>query len=268
MARLLVEDGHDVRGYDTSDAARERFEQSVASIGAAADSAEVVILMLPSSAVVEQVLLGDGLLDAVPANTLVVDMGSSEPTSTRRLAETAAARNLQLIDAPVSGGVRKAVDGTLTIMAGGPPEHFERARPLLEVLGGSVLHVGPVGAGHALKALNNLLSATTLLASTEAMVVGREFGLDPQTMLDVINGSTGRSWSTEFKLPEYVLTGRYDSAFGLGLMVKDLGIAVGLADATGSPLRLGRLTAEIWAEAGDALPDDADHTELSRWLGA
>jgi 3-hydroxyisobutyrate dehydrogenase len=154
------------------------------------------------------------------------------------------------------------------IMAGGPPDQFERARPLLEVLGGSVLHVGPVGAGHAVKALNNLLSATTLLASSEAMLVGRAFGLDPQTMLDVINGSSGRSWSTELKLPEYVLTGRYDSAFGLRLMVKDLGIAVGLAEATGTPLRLGRLTEQMWAEAREELPPDADHTEIARWLGA
>src|SRR5262249_41175072 len=162
-------------GYDASAGARAAFGGIDTVQGAA--HAETVILMLPSTAVVEQVLLEDGLLETVASGALVVDMGSSEPTSTRRLAEQAAGRGVYLIDAPVPGGVRKAVDGTLTIMAGGPREQFERARPLLEVLGASVRHVGPVGAGHALKALNNLLSATTLLASTEAVLVGREFGL-------------------------------------------------------------------------------------------
>ena len=133
-------------------------------------------------------------------------------------------------------------------------------------MGRKVLHVGDAGAGHALKALNNLLSATTLLASAEALLVGRRFGLDPQVMLDAINGSTGRSYSTELKLPEYVLPRTFSSGFGLRLMVKDLRTAVRLADATGSPLPLGTASAELWGRAEHALPADADHTEIARWL--
>ena len=166
----------------------------------------------------------------------------------------------------MSGGVRGAEAGTLTIMAGGSEEQFGTCRPLLEAVGGYVLHVGPVGAGHALKALNNLLSGTTLLASAEAMLVGRRFGLEPQVMVDAINVSTGRSYSTEYKLPEFVLTGMYDAGFALRLMAKDLRIAAGLAEATGTPLELGRLSTAIWERAAAELPEDADHTEIARWL--
>jgi 3-hydroxyisobutyrate dehydrogenase len=224
--------------------------------------------MLPDSTVVEQVLVGDGLLHALRDNALIVDMSSSEPASTQRLAESAMETGVHLIDAPVSGGVLKAVDGTLTIRAGGSDELLERARPLLELMGSNVLHVGPVGAGHALKALNNLLSATTLVATTEALVAGRRFGLDPRVMLAAINGSSGRSWSSEFKLPEYVLSGRYADGFDLRLMVKDLETAVALAHATGTHCRLGELTARIWGEAAQNLPENAAHTEIARWLGA
>ena len=164
-------------------------------------------------------------------------MGSSEPLRTRELAQRAAARGVELIDAPVSGGVRGALAGSLTIMVGGDPAPVARCRPLLETLGRAVLHVGPVGAGHALKALNNLLSATHLLASCEALAIGRRFGLDPQVMLDAINVSTGRCASTERKLPDFVLTGSYDSGFALALMVKDVGIAVALGEGSGSSRR-------------------------------
>jgi 3-hydroxyisobutyrate dehydrogenase len=137
---------------------------------------------------------------------------------------------------------------------------------LLEAIGGKVMHVGAVGAGHALKALNNLLSGTTLLASAEALLVGRRFGLDPEVMLDTINVSSGRSWSTEYKLPQFVLTERYDAGFAVGLMAKDLRIAAGLAEATGTPLELGKLAAAIWERAAEELPADADHTTIARWL--
>jgi 3-hydroxyisobutyrate dehydrogenase len=225
-----------------------------------------VILMLPDSRIVRQVLLADGLLDALEPGSLVIDMSSSEPTETQALAGEAERRGVQLMDAPVSGGVKGAVEGTLTIMAGGTEEQFERARPLLEAIGGRVLHVGGVGAGHAFKALNNLLSGTTLLASAEALLVGRRFGLDPELLVETINVSTGRSYSTEYKLPEFVLTGTYDAGFALRLMAKDMRIASGLAEATGTPLELGRLSTELWERAAEELPADADHTEIARWL--
>jgi 3-hydroxyisobutyrate dehydrogenase len=264
MASQLIAAGYDVRGYDAAPAAREGFERSVGSLAEAA--AAEVVLSLPDSSVVRQVLLVDGLLDALEPGSLVIDMSSSEPTETQALAAEAERRGRQLMDAPVSGGVKGAVEGTLTIMAGGTQEQFDRARPLLDAIGSRVLHVGGVGAGHALKALNNLLSGTTLLASAEALLVGRRFGLDPRLLVETINVSTGRSYSTEYKLPEFVLTGTYDAGFALRLMAKDLRIAAGLAEATGTPLELGHLSTAIWERAAAELPEDADHTEIARWL--
>jgi 3-hydroxyisobutyrate dehydrogenase len=264
MASRLIAAGYDVRGYDALPAARERVRGARQTLAEAA--AEIVILMLPDSAAVRQVLVADGLFDALEPDALVIDMGSSQPTETRALAAEAEGRGVQLVDAPVSGGVRGALEGTLAVMAGGNDEQFERCRPILEGIGGNVLHVGPVGAGHALKALNNLLSGTTLLASAEALLVGRRFGLEPRVMLDVINASSGRSWSTQYKLPEFVLTGTYDSGFALRLMAKDLRIAAGLAEATGTPLELGAISTAVWERAAEELPDDADHTDIARWL--
>jgi 3-hydroxyisobutyrate dehydrogenase len=272
MAGRLAEAGYTVRGYDADPTVSRAFamttDRAIAVDGAAevADQAAVVILMLPGSAVVRSVLFDDGLLDRLAPGTLLVDMSSSEPIQTRDLAAAAGERGVPMVDAPVSGGVRGARQGSLTIMTGGAPEAVESLRGLLEVMGGKILHVGPVGAGHALKALNNLLSATHLLVSSEAMVVGQEFGLDPSVMLEAINGSSGRSGSTEVKWPKFMLERSFDSGFGLRLMLKDMRIAVELADATGWPSRLGGAAVELWARAADQLPPDADHTEILRWL--
>jgi 3-hydroxyisobutyrate dehydrogenase len=268
MAERLVEAGYTVRGYDADPAVRRKFAGAVASAEAVADSAAAVILMLPDSAVVRSVLLDDGLLSHMAPGAVLIDMSSSEPMRTRELAAAAGEHGVPMVDAPVSGGVRGAVAGSLMIMAGGAPEPVAAVRGVLEVLGKKVLHVGPAGAGHALKALNNLLSATHLLVSSEAMLVGKEFGLDQEVMLEAINGSSGSSASTVNKWPRFMLGRGFDSGFGLRLMLKDMRIAVGLARATDRPSRLGEAAVGLWAEAADRLPADADHTEILRWLEA
>lgn len=271
MVRRLVEAGYTVRGFDTDPASRERLAEAGASpaggLSAVADGADAILLMLPDSDAVEQVLNEGGLLEAAAAGTVLVDMGSSRPHATRTAAASAAGRGVPMVDAPVSGGVGGAEAGTLTIMAGGGDGDVARVRPVLERLG-KVSHVGAVGAGHALKALNNLMSATHLLVSSEALLAGREFGLDPAVMLEVVNGSSGRSGSTEAKWPTFVLPGTYDSGFGLRLMLKDMRIAVGLARESGRPSALGESAVALWAEAAGELPRDADHTEIVRWLEA
>jgi 3-hydroxyisobutyrate dehydrogenase len=272
MVRRLAGAGHVVAAYDTSEQARERV-RGVAGIAvtetvtAVADGADAVILMLPDSDVVEHVLLDEGLLGCVAPSAALVDMSSSEPGRTRVLAERAARRGVTLIDAPVSGGVAGARDGTLTIMVGGPEAALARLRPVLEVLGSKVVHAGDVvGAGHAIKALNNLMSAAHLLVSSEALLAGRAFGLDPAVMLDIVNGSSGRSGSTENKWPRFILPGRFDSGFGLRLMLKDMQVAVALEHAAGIPAPLSQAAVDAWASAAAALPADADHTEIARWL--
>jgi len=271
MSSRLVRAGFRVQAYDVSEDARAAFTresgaEAVESLAACAAGVRAVVLMLPSSPIVRAVLLEDGLLEAMPPGSLVADMGSSEPVQTRELAEEAARRGVELVDAPVSGGVRGAVAGSLAIMFGGSEEQFEVCRPLLGQLGSKVLRAGPVGAGHALKALNNVLSATHLLVSAEAIRVGRRFGLDPQLMLDVINAATGRSYSTEYKLPTFVVPETYDAGFALRLMVKDMKTAVALARATGTATPLTDGSTELWERAAEVLAEDADHTEIARWL--
>ncbi|WP_200834365.1 NAD(P)-dependent oxidoreductase [Amycolatopsis alkalitolerans] len=267
MARRLTEAGYTVRGFDTDPAAREHAgATTVDTLTAVAEGAEAILLMLPNSDVVEHVLYKGGLLEAAKPGTVLVDMGSSRPHSTKAVADWSASRGVPMVDAPVSGGVTGAEAGTLTIMAGGAAEHVERVRPPLERLGATVSHVGGAGAGHALKALNNLMSATHLLVSSEALLAGQEFGLDPRVMLEVVNGSSGRSGSTQTKWPKFVLPGTFDSGFGLRLMLKDMRIAVDLARETGWPSALGESAVELWAKAAEELPAGADHTEIVRWL--
>jgi 3-hydroxyisobutyrate dehydrogenase len=272
MTRRLAAAGHVVLGYDLAQAARDRLA-GVAGVTVTeavtdvADGADIVILMLPDSAAVEQVLLGDGLLGRITPPTLIADMSSSEPTRTRALAERAAGRGVTLIDAPVSGGVVGAREGSLTIMAGGSPADLEALRPVLGVLGSRIVHAGPVaGAGHAIKALNNLMSAAHLLVSCEAIQAGQAFGLDPAVIVDIVNGSSGRSGSTQTKWPRYILPATFDSGFSMRFMVKDMAIALRLAQGAGCPAPLSQAALELWATAADAMPPGADHTEIGRWL--
>jgi 3-hydroxyisobutyrate dehydrogenase len=240
MVARLAGGGVTVRAYDVAPAARE----------AVADLVEVTA----------------GAAEAAP-DALLVDMSSSEPARTRVVAERVRAAGARMIDAPVSGGVRGARGGTLTIMAGGDEADVEEARPVLELLGSRVLPAGPIGAGHAVKALNNLMSATHLLASCEALAAAERFGIEPARFLDIVNTSSGRSGSTERKLPDFVLTDAYDSGFTLALMLKDMRIAAGLEADCGTPDGLSRASVALWAEAAEALPPDADHTEIARWVG-
>ncbi|MCZ2860104.1 NAD(P)-dependent oxidoreductase [Blastococcus sp. VKM Ac-2987] len=226
---------------------------------------DTVVLMLPDSRVVEAVLLTDGLLDRLPSGALVIDMGSSEPASTQRLAAEARARGTGYVDAPVSGGVARAVTGELSIMVGGDPADVERARPHLEPLGGSVTVVGAAGAGHAAKALNNLLSATNLAAAAEVLTVAAGFGIAPEVMVEVLNTSTGRSQATEVKYPKHVLTGSYDSGFAMDLMIKDLGIARSLAAAQQASIPVTDAAYAAALGAREALGGAGlDHTEIAR----
>ncbi|GAA4415277.1 NAD(P)-dependent oxidoreductase [Georgenia halophila] len=229
---------------------------------------DVVVLMLPSSRVVEAVLEGtgegDGLLARLEPGALVIDMSSSEPESTRRLAAAAAEHGVGYVDAPVSGGVAKAVTGELSIMAGGDPVDVEKAVRHLEPMGTTITPVGPSGAGHAAKALNNLLSATNIAAAAEVLTVAAKFGIEPKVMVDVVNASTGRSQASEVKYPKHILTGTYDSGFAFDLMVKDIGIATALAESHGVPLEITGAAARAAGEAAGEQP--ADHTELARFV--
>jgi 3-hydroxyisobutyrate dehydrogenase len=269
MAQRLLGAGFTVSGYDAAAVARDRAAAAgirvVDSPANAVIGAAGLILMLPDSTIVEAVLHDPGLQDALTPATTVIDMSSSVPARTRALAEELAARGIQLVDAPVSGGVKGAQAGALTVMAGGADAVVARVTPWLEPLG-RVVPTGDVGSGHAIKALNNLLSATHLLATSEAMLAGETLGLDPQVMLSVFNGSSGKSGSTENKFPNFILPGTFDSGFALRLLVKDMRIAVDIEEATGVAHALGSDAVKIWERAAADLAPDADHTEIARWV--
>jgi 3-hydroxyisobutyrate dehydrogenase len=269
MARRLPAAGYQVVGYDASAeimreiAGLDGFTPAPGITGLGTD---LVLLCLPDSDVVEHVLLAEGLLDSVPAGGMVIDMSSSDPARTRALAARADEADVTLIDAPVSGGVSGARAGTLTIMVGGPPEAFELARPILAGIGKRVVHAGDVGAGHATKALNNLMSSANMIVASEALIAGRRFGLDPAVMLEIINGSTGRSGATENKWPQFVLTEKFDMGFTMRLTVKDIRLALGIEHATGTPSPVSEAVLAAWETALSELQGNPDHSEIARWL--
>jgi 3-hydroxyisobutyrate dehydrogenase len=271
MATRLVEAGYAVRGSDLSAAARTAFAQrGGASFEIARDAAEraaFAIMMLPDGKVVREALLGSGgAAEALRPGALVIDMSSSAPLGTRDLAQELAARRIDLIDAPVSGGLKRALDGSLAIMAGGNAALIEKARPLLELMGRSVIQVGPIGAGHAAKALNNYVSAAGFAAACEAMIVAGKFGIDRGVFIDVLNASTGRNNSTENKMKPVVLSGTFDSGFAMALMAKDVRTAAELAEELGVEAEGAHAAAKLWADALSALGKGADHSELYRFL--
>lgn len=269
MAARLREAGYTVQAFDLSPAAQASAEEAgmiaSANVVDAVSAADAVILMLPSTAMVRTVLEDEAVLAALAPGVLVIDMGSSEPLATRQLAEMLTGRGLRFMDAPVSGGVTAAQAGTLTIMAGARPEDFAKAQPLISILGKPV-HVGAVGAGDAVKALNNLLSATHLWVTSEAVLAGERFGIDPEILLGVVNSSSGRSGSSEVKWPRFVLPGSFDSGFTLRLMLKDMKIATDLCEQVGQAVTLGAEAVTVWEKAAAGLPESADHTEVARWL--
>ncbi|HWF77470.1 MAG TPA: NAD(P)-dependent oxidoreductase [Caulobacteraceae bacterium] len=274
MAARLVAAGHVLTVCDVDASVVERFvakhsAKVAATSRAAAEGADVVITMLPNSAIVAAVLRGtDGALAALKRGCIVIEMSSGVPSVTQALEEEVVAAGGFLVDAPVSGGVARAVSGELAIMVGGASEMVDAAEPVLKAMGTSVLRTGGVGTAHAMKALNNLVSAAGFLASVEALLIGKRFGLDPAMMVDVLNASTGVNNSTQKKLRPFVLSRRFDSGFALDLMVKDLGIALGLADDGHVIAPLAAMTRNLWAEAlADAVgPDHTDAARLSERL--
>jgi 3-hydroxyisobutyrate dehydrogenase len=242
-----------------------RAAPSVAALGRESD---VVITMLPDGDAVRHVVVGDEdcLLRGLRPGAVVIDMGSSAPTGTVALGAILQSRGIGMLDAPVSGGVPRAEAGTLAIMVGGDATLLERCRPILGAIGGRIFATGALGSGHAVKALNNLVSAAGLVVAAEALLTGRRFGVAPGVMLEVFNASTARNNSTEHKFVPFVFSRTFDSGFALDLMVKDLGIALDLAAATGTPTRLGAACCELWLAAQRQLGAGADHTEIVRWL--
>jgi 3-hydroxyisobutyrate dehydrogenase len=239
----------------------------------AARSASFVITCLPTSREVESLLDGPtGLLATLGSGAMLVDCTSGDPATSRRIAARLAERGIDFLDAPVSGGVSGAEQGTLTVMCGGDAAVFARARPVLEAFGRKIVHCGPVGAGHALKAVNNALLAVHLWSTAEGLAALAKAGVSPAVALDVINASSGRSNASQNLFPERVLTRAFPRTFRLALLDKDVGIAADVAREQRVPSPLLQLTSELFRVAHQALGEEADHVEAVRlveqWAGA
>jgi 3-hydroxyisobutyrate dehydrogenase len=271
MASRLVQAGYTVAGFDPVEAARNAFAEAGGRIAATAieavSGAAVLITMLPDDNAVRAALLGpDAVADRLAMGAIVVEMSSSSPLGTRTIAEELRPKGVGMVDAPVSGGVKRAQEGSLAIMVGGEPATIAAVRPLLETMGKSIFETGPIGSGHAMKALNNYVSAAGLTAACEALQVGARFGLDRNLMTDILNVSTGRNNSTELKLKPFVIPKSYTSGFSLGLMAKDLRTADDLARQLDVPAPFSQICADLWAEAVEALGPQADHTAIDQFL--
>ena len=269
MAANLVKAGFEVTVCDVvpgraASFATETGANAAATPAEAAAGADCVVIIVPTSKQVGEAV--EAMLPSLKPGMLVIDMTSGQPGRTREISAMLEGHGVPMIDCPVSGGVPRAKSGQLAIMVGGPDAEIDRAEPVLNAMGTSVYRCGDIGAGQAMKALNNLVSAGGYLIGIEALLIGQRFGLDPTTMVDVLNASSGMNNSTQKKFKEYVLSRRFDAGFGLDLMVKDLSIALEVGRETTTPAPFSALCREMWLAAATTLGPGVDHTAVAKML--
>lgn len=272
MSTNITHAGFDLVVRDMDENLASEIARSIGAVAATSPSdfteVEIVVTMLPTSTVVSQALFDwdDGIVRHLASDAVIVDMSSSDPTQTRELGKTLRSHGINLVDAPVSGGIAKAETGELSIMLGGDNEAaIANALPIVESMSSTIFRTGGLGSGHAMKALNNYVAAAATTAACEALVIGDRFGLDQHTVLDVLNSSTGRSWVTENVLGPHVVDRKYDSGFSLALYSKDVGIAENLAMAVDDPAPVCTAVSNAMKNALSAL-GNVDHTEaIAYW---
>ena len=270
MARRIAEAGHELAVWNRSpeksaELARTTAGRVAATPADAARGAGVVITCLPTSDEVEAVTFGaDGLAGTMGRGAILVDCTSGDPHESRSIAQRLGEQGVDFLDAPVSGGVVGAEAGRLTVMCGGDAAVLERARPVLQAFGAKIILCGPTGAGHAIKALSNALLAIHLWSTGEVLVAAAKAGVAPAIALDVINGSAGRSNSSENLIPQRVLTRKFPSTFRLALLDKDVRIAESIAHESGTPAEFIELAHKLFEWAHAELGEEVDHTAALR----
>ena len=258
MAPLIVKSGYNVHGYDIK-ANIDKLSgikqvQDIKELS----SLDVIIFMLPNGKIVSDMAIK--LLE-MNLKSIFIDMSSSDPKETQELGKKLKYKGVKFLDAPVSGGVVRAKTGDLMIMVGGDEKLLEKVNDLLSVMG-KVQFAGPLGSGHAIKALNNYVSAAGLIASFEALATARSFGIEPENFLKIINGATGKNNTTEVKLDKYVISENFNSGFSLDLMIKDVSIAEKLIKKLIYNNSLSEHVSNYLIESQEKLLKKADHTEI------
>jgi 3-hydroxyisobutyrate dehydrogenase len=274
MATHLARAGHRLTLHDADPAVAPALARGLGDAAQAADTpaalaaaCDIVVTMLPNGQVVQQVALGEqGLLQGLKPGALLLDTSSAEPWLTRQTAAALAVRGVAMVDAPVSGAQWGAQEANLVFMVGGDAADVQRVRPLLDLMGRAVFHVGALGAGHAMKCINNLITSMTFSATMEGLVLGKRLGLDPAAMVDVLDESTGGSWITRNHIRQRVLSRSFDDPFKLELMLKDIGIALDLGRESQLPMPLSALGQQLWRAASLAAGPGVSVSELARWV--
>lgn len=268
MALHLLAKGHRLLVHDTQAEARAVLAKAGAALAdsprAVADQAEVVFTSLPNPAILEQVVLGPQGLAGGGALRILADLSTVGPDLIRHLAERLAEHDVAVVDAPISGGAERARDATLAVMMSGPPAAVQEVTALAAAFGTELFNVGEQpGQAQLLKLLNNMLSSTALLITAEAFVAGVKGGLDPHTLIEVFNASTGRNGATVDKFPRHVLTGSFDFGHSMAGVCKDVGLAVDACQALGVPMWLGSSARQLWRAAAQG-GERQDMTEVVR----
>lgn len=271
MAFSLQRGGYEVTGYDALEATRTELAQRglhcVETIAALAAAVELVVLSLPTSDIVEQVVLGEGgLLHSGKAGLVIVDTTTADPNSTRRLAAELQAAGMELVDAPVSGGPKGAATATMGMVIGGSAEIVARIEPVLAVMSAKRVHVGPVGAGHVAKLLNNLVTGTHLLIAGEAARIAAAAGLDARQIFQGLAAGSANSKVIEHFYPTWIFNEAFDSGFTMELMRKDLRLAMNLIEQTGSATPLAQEAGRLWARSVERLADAEDFNRIVTYI--
>lgn len=272
MARHLAAAGFPLSVYDNrkealAPLAADRGISVADSPRAIAAASDIVVTMLPTSREVHAVAFGAaGLIEGFAPGKLLLDTSSSDPSQTREIAARLASAGVAMVDAPVSGAEAGAIAAELVFMVGGKAEDVQRVKPLLDVLGKKAFHLGEVGAGHAMKCINNLITSITFMATAEGLILGKAYGLDPAIMNDVINESTGMSWISRTHIPQRIISRRFDDPFKFDLMLKDINIARHLTEALHLELPLSARAQSLWQGIHARIPKGSSVSELVREL--
>jgi 3-hydroxyisobutyrate dehydrogenase len=269
MIRNLLQANFSVTGFDLNPLVAQElkneahFEMAARAI-TLTKKCDVIILMLPDSNIVDRLLWDsdDALAKAMNTKQTLIDMSSSDPVRSRANFDRMAQLGISFIDAPVSGGVRRAKDGSLSIMIGGLTPAVESVQPIFKAMGKTLVHVGAAGAGHAVKALNNYVSASGLLAVCEALIAAEKFGIDPHLVNQVFNASTGKNNTTDVKVENFMLSGTFNSGSSLALMRKDLQTALDFITRMETPKTFADACTQTWTQAEKTLDKGADHTAM------
>lgn len=271
MARSAARGGYRVLGFDAAPGAAAALEadgvEARDSIAAIAGEADVLILSLPTSAIVEEVVLGKGgVASSGKAGLIVVDTTTADPDSTRKVAAALAECRIGFVDAPVSGGPKGAATATMTMVLGGSDADVAAVEPILAVISAKRVHVGPVGAGHVTKIINNMLTGVHLLAASEAVRAAQGAGVDPEKLVEALNGGSGRNSATLTNYPTWIFNGKFDSGFTMKLMRKDVRLAMALLDNVHEDAPIAKEAGRLWAASEASIGDAEDFNRIVQFI--